>query len=155
MSKGNVKDNEYRKFADEAPPGEAWVQVVVRNPEDFVSAGRFEKAIAGEDISAVKAIYSDGTNVFLGDPNGTYGNSSIVGITITSAIAGLQLKYQLNGPIFDPSFTFVSGEPVFLGANGTLTQTDPGSLGYNYRVLVGFATGGNGLHVNIQEPIEI
>lgn len=155
MSKGNVKDNEYRKFADEAPVGEAWVQVTVRNPEDLVNPGREETGIVGEDISAVKAIYSNGVTLFLGDPDDTYGTASIVGITITSALTGETLKYQLNGPMFDSSFTFTDGQPVFLGPNGSLTQVDPIISGYAYRVLLGVATGSNGLHINIQDPIQI
>ena len=42
---------------------------------------------AGESISAVKALYSNGTNVFLGDADTDFQNASIVGISITAILA--------------------------------------------------------------------
>ena len=128
--------------------------IKILNPEDInITVPIGETGNAGENISAVKAIYSNGTSLFLGSANGSFQDASIIGITLTAATAGNELRYQIDGQLYDSSFSFTNGEPVFLDLNGNLTQTDPDSLGYNYRILIGFATGVNGLNINIQEPI--
>jgi len=130
--------------------------IKILNPEDIVVTVPIgDTGNAGETISAVKAIYSNGTSLFLGSANGSFQDASIIGITLTAATAGNELRYQIDGQLYDSSFSFTNGDPVFLDLNGNLTQTDPDSLGYNYRVLIGYATGENGLNINIQEPREL
>lgn len=129
------------------------LHTTVTNISEIVNGG--ETLAAGEVISAVKAVYSNGTNIFLGDADTDYQHASIVGITLTAGNIGEEVRYILNGPLYDSAFVFTDGAPVFLGLNGQLTQTDPGVSGYNYRVLLGYATGTNGININIQEPIEL
>lgn len=149
----NTKDLENKKFV-ECPENQVSVSVKICNPEDIsVTVPKGETLAAGEAISAVKAIYSNGTALFLGDANTDYQHASIVGISLTAGGIGAEIRYLIDGPLYDSSFSFTDGEPVYLALNGGLTQTDPDLLGYTYRVLMGYATGSNGININIQEPI--
>jgi hypothetical protein len=114
-----------------------------------------ETLAAGETISAVKAVYSNGTNLFLGDADEDYQHASVIGISLTSGNVGTEIRYIIDGQLYDSSFAFTDGEPVYLGISGALTQVDPDSSGHKYRVLIGYATGTNGINININEPIEL
>lgn len=153
----DTRQLENEKFV-ECPAGSGKVasRVKICNPEDIsVSVPEGKTLAAGETISAVKAIYSNGVALFLGDANTDYQHASIVGISITGGNTADEIRYLIDGPLYDSSFSFTDGEPVFLALNGGLTQTDPMTLGYTYRVLIGYATGTNGININIQEPIEL
>ena len=63
------------------------------NPEDIGNASNFTQA-AGETISAVKAVYSNGTNLFLGDADTDFQHASIVGLTLTAGGSGTNILYQ-------------------------------------------------------------
>ena len=152
MSATVINNNRDTKVKD--PNGNTAINVVVGNPNDILPP-EGKTLAAGETISAVKAVYSNGTSLFLGDANTDFQHASIVGITITAGNIGEEIRYLLNGPLFDSSFTFTDGEPIFLDLNGNLTQTDPDILGYTYRVLIGYAAGVNGINININEPIEL
>jgi hypothetical protein len=140
-------DNEQDKFV-ECPDGRTAVRVKICNTEDIrVSGDAFYPA--GETISAVKAVYED-SGIFLGDPD-IFIKSNIIGMSVTSGLAGSQIRVIESGNFFDSSFTFIVGEPVFLGAGGLITQVEPVSI---FRVVLGFAVAENGFRINIQEPIE-
>lgn len=146
---------ELDKFVESpSRPGKPAVDVFISNADDIsVKCPTGETGSAGEVISAVKAIYTDGVSLFLGDANTDFQHASIVGVSLTAATIGNELRYQIDGQMFDSSFSFTDGEPVYLDLNGGLTQTDPDLSGHSYRVLIGYATGTGGLHINIQEPI--
>ena len=149
MSSTLISNNRDVKVLD--PSGKPAFNVVVSNSGNL----KGETLAAGEAIAAVKAVYSDGAQLFLGDANTDFQHASIVGISITSGNVGTEIRYLLNGPLYDSSFSFVDGQPVFLALNGNLTQNDPDAEGYAFRVLIGFATGSNGINININEPIEL
>ena len=151
----SYKDREQQKFV-ECPESEVAVRVKVCNPEDIsITPQKGETASSGETISAIKALYSNGVSVFLGDPNGSFQDASIIGISITASTIGNEIRYLIDGILFDSSLSFTNGEPVFLDIDGGLTQVDPAILGHTYRVLLGYATGTNAININIQEPIQI
>lgn len=156
-TKNTRSDNEDNKF-NAKKDGTIAVDVIaeIENPEDIILTVPEGKTLAaGETISAVKAVYSNGVALFLGDANTDYQHASTVGISITGGNATEEIRYLIDGPLYDSSFSFTDGEPVFLALSGALTQTDPLTLGYTYRVLIGYATGVNGLNINIKEPIEL
>lgn len=151
----SYKDREQQKFV-ECPEGEVAVRVKICNPEDIsITPQKGVTAAAGETVSAIKALYSNGASVFAGNPDGSFQDASIVGISITAATAGNELRYLIDGSLFDSSLSFTDGEPVFLDINGGLTQIDPAVSGYTYRVLLGYATGTNAININIEEPVQI
>ena len=153
----SFRDMELNKFV-ECPDDSGLPAVAVKlcNPEDIsLSPMVGATANAGETISGVKAIYSNGTSVFLGNANIDFQNASIIGVSLTSTTIGNEIRYQIDGQMYDSSFSFTDGEPVFLDVLGGLTQIDPDVLGHDYRVLIGYATGSNGLNINIDEPIMI
>ena len=145
----------------EKRPGNSAREVIIGNDTPIEvsvtnDASKEGKTLAaGEVISAVKAIYSNGASIFLGDASEDFQHASIVGMSITAGGIGEEVRYLLSGCLFDSSFSFTDGEPVYLAENGNITQNDPVGAGYVYRVLIGYATGTNGLNINIQEPIII
>lgn len=147
-----LTDREYNKFK-ETPAGETSVRVCVDNTDDFPSGGQDLSVFipAGETISAVKAVYEENSELFLGDPM-LFTKSNIIGISQTGATIGNQVRIIEKGRFFDSSFSFVLGEPVFLASSGGITQVEPIS---GFRVLLGYAIAENGFNINIQEPIEI
>ena len=150
---GSLQDRDKAAFTPDGSGGVAR-KVKITNTSD-IGDQKGETLAAGETISAVKAVYSNGTNLFLGDANENFQHASIVGISITAGGIGDEIRYLLNGPLYDSSFVFTDGEPVYLAENGGFTQTDPDTLGYLYRVYVGIATGSNGININIDDPIEL
>lgn len=51
--------------------------------------------------------------------------SRYIGITTQSAIAGGTVNVTVSGKLAEPSWSWVIGQPIFLGVNGVITQTPP------------------------------
>lgn len=143
----SFRDRDQDKFV-ESKDGKTAVRVKISNAEDIkVSNDVFYPA--GETISAAKAVYED-SGIFLGDPN-VFTGSNIIGMSVTSGLIGSQIRVIESGNFFDSSFSFIVGEPVFLGTGGLITQVEPVTT---FRVVLGFAVAENGFRISIQEPIE-
>ena len=117
---------------------------------NFNSAG----ATAGEIISGSKAIYLNSGEAFIASPD-TMANAQAVGIALTTSLLGENVKYQSSGELYDSSYSFTVGNFVYLDSSGSLTDTDPLTLGHDWRVVIGRAIATNGLFINIEEPIDI
>lgn len=82
----------------------------------------------------------------------TSGNiPTFAGIAVHAAIAGSFVKIRTSGKLTDPSFSFTPDLPVFCGADGILTQTEPVS---GELLIVGQAVNTTTMLVNIQ-PIVV
>lgn len=102
---------------------------------------------AGENLSGHRAVYVGADNRFwVADPAEDFCVDMICGITTGSSVAGEDAFIRFTGELVDPSFSFEAG-PVWLGINGTLTQTRPTS---GNLVLLGNAAGPNTLQVRIE-----
>ena len=73
-----------------------------------------------------------------------------LGVTTTSATLGDNISIQTGGELEDNAWSWTPGSPVFLGANGTLTQTQPTT---NYTLVIGKAVTPKRLLIRIQAPI--
>lgn len=107
---------------------------------------------AGETISALKFLYEfDGQVFALGnvDEVNIY---RWVGIALNAADPGEQVTIQRSGSLEDSNWNWVDGERVYLGLNGTLTQTVPV---VGYQQLIGTAVSTKRILLNIQDPIEL
>ena len=65
--------------------------------------------------TSVGAVYADAY---------TLGVSALLGITIHAALVGTPVTIRASGELNEPSWAWVDG-PVYLGAQGQLTQTPP------------------------------
>lgn len=134
-------------------PDGTWGTPVDLAPVGLVSsARRLElEATAGEVISALKLVYFDGVNVFVGD-KGSYGTSKLLGVAVNAGGVGDIIKVHLMGQISDPSFNYTLNAPLFLNSNGTITEVPP-TVGFSCRV--GFSLGPGRIFVRIDEPIQL
>lgn len=79
---------------------------------------------AAQDISALRCITTDGTGKAVYANNNTLANAMVIGISSTAATTGTNVTIKTTGLMTDAFWSFTKG-PVFLGTNGTLTQTAP------------------------------
>lgn len=96
---------------------------------DIVSGGLVPVAdelslVAGVNISALRAITTDGSGQAVYASNDTLDNAQVIGITTVAATAGNNVTIKTSGIITDASWSWTKGA-VYLGTNGQLTQTAP------------------------------
>ncbi len=80
-------------------------------------------AIAGETLSghmvvtmsAAKQVVKANTDIIM----------AIAGITANAALQGSPVTIYRPGLITEPSWSWIPGQPVYMGTNGVLTQTPP------------------------------
>jgi hypothetical protein len=120
----------------------------------FVSAQSGDTLLqryAGEDISALRVVYELNNQVFYLDPEDEMHIELLLGVTFTSAQAQQLLSVQPGGVMDDSGWSWVPG-PIWLGSNGTITQSPP-ATGYDVRI--GAAVSPTRITLNLQDPIEL
>lgn len=106
---------------------------------------------AGETISALRAVYElDGFVRALDYRDDTH-IDLLLGLSLTAAPAGGAVNVQRSGVLDDNSWNWLPGR-IYLGANGSLTQTPPAD---GYCVLLGAATSATRITLNLQDPIDL
>jgi hypothetical protein len=126
------------------------VQGGVQGPPGVPGAStQFEYHPAGTTLGGNRAVTvnSSGQLVY---PDPTQLNSWCLGITKHSALTGELVQVQIFGSHTEPSWNWNAGEPVFLGLNGTLTQTPPVS---GQLIAVGTAQTPTRIFIDINPPI--
>ena len=96
---------------------------------DIVSGGIVPAAIdttlvASTSLSALRCITTDGSGLAKYATPDTLANSVVIGISTTSASTGQNITIKTSGQITDASWNWTKGA-IYLGANGSLTQTAP------------------------------
>lgn len=104
---------------------------------------------AGEALSALRAVYELDGQVFVLDYRDGAGIYLLLGLTLTAADAGGQVNVQRSGPLDDAGWSWAPG-PVWLGADGALTQVAPVD---GFCVLLGAAVSGTRLILDFHQPI--
>jgi hypothetical protein len=108
-------------------------------------------AEAGENISAIKVLIAGpGNTVLISEPN-TFSNANAIGISITAGNSSETIRFATSGELYDSSFSFTEGLPLYLSTNGGITDVAPTT---GFLVVLGSALTG-GININIQEPIEL
>lgn len=119
------------------PPGQAG--------ENFLTypaganIGGHRAVVLNSNEEAIYADYSNLDHAF-----------KVLGITTGAASAGADATIQPFGEIAEPSWNWALDQPVYLGANGQLTQTPPSS---GFLLVVGFPISPTKLYVEIGESI--
>jgi hypothetical protein len=75
-------------------------------------------------------------------------------ITTTAAGTGDEVAFVVVGPVTEPSWNWTPG-PVYLGANGVLTQTPPTAPAAVFLAQIGFATSLTTLFVDRNPSIKL
>lgn len=79
---------------------------------------------AGVNLSALRVVTLDASGNAVYATNTSVADSVVLGVTLTAANSGAAVGIRAFGIIEDNAWSFAKG-PVFLGTNGTLTQTAP------------------------------
>ena len=96
---------------------------------DIVSGGIVPAAIdttlvASTSLSALRCITTDGSGLAKYATPDSLANSVVIGISTTAASTGQNITIKTSGQITDASWSWTKGA-IYLGANGSLTQTAP------------------------------
>lgn len=106
---------------------------------------------AGETLSALRAVYElDGLVRALDYRDGIH-IDLLLGLSLTAAPGGGPVNVQRSGVLEDSSWNWLPSR-IYLGANGSLTQTPPAD---GYCVLLGAATSATRITLNLQDPIDL
>ena len=81
---------------------------------------------AGENLSALRAVTSNASGQAVYASNNTLANAQVIGITSNAASSGASVTIKTSGIMTDSNWAWTKGT-VFLGTNGTLTQSAPTS----------------------------
>ena len=96
---------------------------------DIASGGIVPAAIdttlvASTSLSALRCITTDSSGLAKYATPDSLANAVVIGISTTSASTGQNITIKTSGQITDASWTWTKGA-IYLGANGSLTQTAP------------------------------
>ena len=127
---------------EQGPPG-----VGIPGP----AGGSAFQRTAGQRLSALRAVYEVDGMVYPLDHTDAANIDLMVGLTLTAAEEGAAINIQASGPLDDAGWHWTPGR-LWLGADGTLTQTPP-TTGFN--LLVGAAVSSTRIILNLQDPIEL
>lgn len=105
--------------------------------------------IAGETISALKAVYLTDPNTCKLANNTDDIQGTVIGITLTAGNIGDTIKILSFGILDDPFFAYTINQPVFLGLNGNLVTSQPSS---GVLTEVGYGLGSGSFYVKINSP---
>ncbi len=103
--------------------------------------------VAAEGISALQCVSSTAGGVVVASSSDV--TRVAIAIAATGAAQGAELVLQTGGELQNSGWNWVEGSPVFVGANGMLTQTAPSS---GYIQTVATVLNATTLLIEIQEP---
>jgi hypothetical protein len=105
-----------------------------------------------ETISSVKLLTAvNSTDVKVASTD-TEENATVLGMAISAGLAGAAYKIHLFGKISDPSFNFPVNDLLFLGDNGSITNSLPTGP---YLTRVGYSLGSGAIFLSPTTPIEL
>lgn len=122
------------------PPGPAGGNVIALPAATALGGHRVVRSV-GDGMCG----YASADNPLHGD--------DVLGVTLGAVVAGANTNVQVAGEIVEPSWTWTPQEPVFLGANGLLTQTPPTDPTAAFVLVIGFAASPTRLMLRIEAPI--
>lgn len=128
---------------EQGPPG--------RPGEPGPAGGSALQRVAGETLSALRAVYElDGVVRYL-DYRDADHVALLIGVTITAGLASEPVNIQSAGPLTDASWQWAPG-PVWVGSAGQLTQAPPDD---GFDLLIGSAVSATRIQLNLQRPIDL
>lgn len=110
-----------------------------------------QTAEAGANLSALRAIRVANGLAYVCDGTDSSHAGRCIGINTGAALLGDDVTIQTAGLLTEPTWTLADG-PVFVGANGTLTQS---LVGLAFVHQIGIATSPTSIDINPQLPILI
>ncbi|MDQ1062378.1 hypothetical protein [Stenotrophomonas sp. SORGH_AS_0282] len=77
----------------------------------------------------------------------------VLGMTTGAAAAGTEVPYVTDAEVTEPSWNWTPLLPLYLAADGLMTQTSPSLGEAEFSLVVGFATGTTSARIRIETPI--
>ena len=109
--------------------------------------------IAGEDLGGHRiVVVNDSGQAIYADPSNTDHAFRLAGMTTGAVSSAGAATIQGAGEIIEPSWSWTPGIPVFLGPNGTLTQTAPTT---GLSIIVAIVLASNKLRLDLYPAIEL
>ena len=140
-----TEDNQQLEVGMQGPPGPAGLDGSSASAPyiTFSAAGPIggNRAVR---LTAGLASYADSSA--LPDAN------LVLGITRGAAINGAPVQIQTSGLMAEPSWAWTADQPVFCGANGTLTQSAPAA---GFALILGIALSATQIHIGARMPIAL
>lgn len=109
---------------------------------------------AGANLSGHRIVVLEAGSVVYASAEDITHASRVLGMTTGAANAGSSATIRTSGEIEEPSWNWTPGLPIFLGANGTMTQTQPESPSV-FSVVVAFPLTPTRAFIRVREPILI
>lgn len=116
------------------------------DPGDAADIPTFE---AGENLSAKRAIRVENDLAYYADGSNAAHAGQALGISVGAVSAGDTVTVRMTGMITEPTWTLTEG-PVFVGANGQLTQS---LVGLAFVQQIGVAVSATQININPQLAI--
>lgn len=109
--------------------------------------------LAGAALGGHRAVLVDalGTAIYA-DKDTPAHYACVIGITQGAATIGASVAIQTYGEITEGSWTWTPLLPIYLGVNGTLTQTPPTT---GFQLILGFAISTTKIFIDIKEAIDL
>lgn len=105
---------------------------------------------AGQVLSGHRVVMVEDNKAYYADCTILSHGKLVLGITTGASVIGAQSRIQVSGELYEPSWSWTLGIPVWLSTNGLLSQVLPSS---GFCLSVGFPTSSTKLIVRISEPI--
>lgn len=102
------------------------VLVLAVGPQGPPGAGGLESYTAGATVNGHRVIVTDGAGLAVHADNATTAHANAATkISLGAALVGETVQVQLAGRITEPSWNWVPGGTIYVGAAGVLTQVPP------------------------------
>lgn len=157
----DIVDDEILVVAEERL---ALVSEAVQGPQGIPGPKGDRGSPGGTEIERPAAIDISGHRIVVLDGQGgaLYASSAdpthsqrIVGMTRHAAVAGAPVALAIYGEVTEPSWSWDTSKPVYLGDDGFMTQVPPAYPDAKFSVVVGFPISATTLFINIGIPITL
>ena len=112
------------------------------------------EGIAGDTLGGQRAVYLDSAGLYQYASNTVLEDSlRTIGITLNAAAVDEVIAVQTFGQIEEPSWSWDLDLPIYLGANGILTQTPPVGPSALFQRILGFPLSSTSMFLSMREPI--
>lgn len=119
-------------------------------PQGIPGIGGTLTVVAGVTLSALKFVYIGADGKAYPGNSLSYDTSEVIGITLSSVVAGANVEIQHYGQLQDPSFTFGYSQTLFLTTMGNFSTTVPVT---GHRVKLGQGLNNGQIFIDIDETV--
>lgn len=117
----------------------------------YTTVGGANSAIAGEALGGHRAVIHDSGLLYYADTNDPLHINKVVGLTTGATASGFSADFVSEGVVIEPTWSWSTLTPVYLGSNGLLTQSPINVSGF--RMIVGTVINSTTLYVSLKTPI--